>query len=59
MPTKSARFKAVDALLLALAGLPLVCGMVLKILTTPSSADIDISGGHGAEDFDHPILSRY
>ena len=44
MPTKSARFKAVDALLLALAGLPLVCGMVLKILTTPSSADIDISG---------------
>lgn len=44
MPTKSARFKAVDALLLALAGLPLVCGMVLKILTTPSSSGIEISG---------------
>ena len=44
MTKKSRGFVAVDVLLLSLALLPLVCGMVLKVLTTPSSADIDISG---------------
>lgn len=44
MTKKSRGFVAVDVLLLCLALLPLVCGMVLKVLTTPSSADIDISG---------------
>lgn len=44
MKNKSRRFMAVDILLIVLMILPLVCGMVLKILTTPESSGISISG---------------
>ena len=41
---KTNRMDAVDILLLVLAILPLAAGMVMKVLFTPGSADIDISG---------------
>ena len=44
MNRKSARFRAVDVLLIAMMILPLVAGMALKILTTPASDGIEISG---------------
>lgn len=44
MNMKSRRFRTVDILLLVLAALPLVAGMVLKILFTPASDDIEIVG---------------
>lgn len=44
MNTHSRRFKAVDALLLTGAILPLIVGMVLKILTTPPTEGISITG---------------
>lgn len=44
MNIKSRRFVAVDILLIVMMILPLVCGMVLKIVTTPPSEGISISG---------------
>lgn len=44
MKTVSRRFRAVDILLLVLAVLPLAVGIVLKILFTPASEDIQIAG---------------
>lgn len=44
MTEKSRRFKAVDILLLTLSVLPLVAGMVLKVLTATPSGGIDIAG---------------
>lgn len=44
MNRKSARFRAVDVLLIAMMILPLAAGMALKILTTPASEGIEISG---------------
>jgi len=44
MNTKSRRFKAVDILLIAMMVLPILCGIVLKVLTTPQSEDIAITG---------------
>lgn len=44
MTTKSRLFKAVDLLYLALTLLPIVCGIVLRILTKPASEGISISG---------------
>ena len=44
MKPKSRRFVAVDVLLLFLMILPLVAGILLKILTTPASEDISITG---------------
>ena len=44
MDRKSARFRAVDVLLIAMMILPLAAGMALKILTTPASEGIEISG---------------
>lgn len=44
MKSKSRRFAAVDILLIALMVLPLIFGLVLKILTTPPSEGISISG---------------
>ena len=44
MNRKSARFRAVDVLLIAMIILPLAAGMALKILTTPASEGIEISG---------------
>ena len=44
MKTKSRRFAAVDLLLITMMILPLVGAMVLKVLTTPASEGIQISG---------------
>ena len=44
MTNKSRLFKAVDLLYLALTLLPIVCGIVLRILTKPASEGISISG---------------
>ncbi len=44
MNTKSRRFLAVDILLIALTVLPLIAGMIIKILTTPLSGGIEITG---------------
>lgn len=44
MNSKSLRFKAADMLYLSLAILPFVFGIVLKILTTPPSEGIAVSG---------------
>lgn len=44
MNVKSRSFKIVDILYLATAILPFVCGILLKILTTPQSDGIAISG---------------
>ena len=44
MNVKSRRFKAVDMLLLAGAILPLLAAIVLKVLTTPASDGINITG---------------
>lgn len=44
MNRKSARFRAVDVLLIAMMILPLAAGMALKLLTTPASEGIEISG---------------
>ena len=44
MNTNSRRFKAVDILLLAGAILPLATAMALKVLTTPPSEGINITG---------------
>lgn len=44
MKTKSLSFKIADILYLCLAIVPLIAGMVIKILTTPESKGIEISG---------------
>ncbi len=44
METKNRRFVVLDRLYLVLAILPLVCGMVIKVLTTPASEGIEIAG---------------
>ncbi len=44
MEKKSRLFRATDILLIILAVLPIVFGMVLKVLTNPASADIEITG---------------
>ena len=44
MKTTSRRFRAVDILLLLMMILPLVAAMVLKVLTTPASDGIAITG---------------
>lgn len=44
MKENGRRFKTVDAVLIVLMLLPLIFGMVLKILTAPASDDIEITG---------------
>ncbi len=44
METKNRRFVLIDRLYLVLAALPLIFGMVLKVLTTPASEGIEITG---------------
>jgi len=44
MNNKSLRFKIVDILYILMMILPLVCGMVIKILTRPVSSGISVSG---------------
>lgn len=41
---KSLKFKIVDILLILMMVLPLVCGMVLQVLTKPASSGVSISG---------------
>ena len=55
MNTKSRRFKAVDILLLTGAILPLLAAIVLKILTTPASEGINITGALIYYTIDLPI----
>ena len=55
MKRKSRGFIAVDVLLLALAILPLIGGMVLKILTNVPSDDITITGAQIYFTIDLPI----
>lgn len=44
MNTKSLRFKIVDAFYIAMMIIPIICGIVLKVLTTPASEGVSISG---------------
>lgn len=44
MDKKSRLFKATDIMLIVLAILPVIFGMVLKVLVNPPSADIEITG---------------
>lgn len=44
MNNKSLRFKVVDWLLIALMILPLIAGIALKVMTTPASDGIEITG---------------
>ena len=44
MDKKSRLFKATDILLIILAVLPIVFGMVLKVLINPPASDIEITG---------------
>ena len=44
MQTATRRFRAVDALLIILMLLPLLCGIVIKILFVPPGEGMDISG---------------
>lgn len=44
MPKKSRRFVAVDLLFILMMILPILCAIILKILTTPASEGITITG---------------
>ncbi len=44
MDKNDRRFRAADILLLTLAALPVLCGILLKVLYTPASDDINITG---------------
>ncbi len=44
MKKKSGLFRLVDVLLLLMTVLPIVCGMVIKVLTKPAAEGIEISG---------------
>lgn len=44
MDKKSRLFRATDIMLIVLAILPIIFGMVLKVLTNPPSSDIEITG---------------
>lgn len=44
MKNKSRRFMAVDILLIAMMILPIILGMVLKVLTTPQSEGVSVTG---------------
>ena len=55
MNNKSLRFKVVDWLLIALMILPLVAGIALKVLTTPASDGIEITGARVYWEFPMPL----
>lgn len=57
MNNKSLRFKAVDIIYLAVAILPFVFGIILKVLTTPASEGIAISGARVFFEVEMPIQS--
>ena len=44
MDKKSRLFRATDILFLVLAALPIVFGMVLKVLINPISSEIEVTG---------------
>ena len=55
MNNKSLRFKVVDWLLIALIVLPLLAGITLKVLTTPGSDSIEITGARVYAKFPMPL----
>ena len=55
MNERSLRFKIVDILLIALMILPLVAGIALKVLTTPASDGIEITGARVYWEFPMPL----
>lgn len=55
MNNKSLRFKVVDWLLIALIVLPLLAGITLKVLTTPGSDSIEITGARVYARFSMPL----
>ena len=55
MNNKSMRFKVVDWLLIALIVLPLLAGITLKVLTTPGSDSIEITGARVYAKFPMPL----
>lgn len=55
MKKSECRFKLQDVVLLALAALPLAFAIVLKVLYTPVSEDISITGAHIFYALDMPI----
>ena len=59
MNTKSRRFKAVDILLLLGTILPLLGAIVLKVLTTPASEGINITGAQIYFTIDMPLQPLY
>ena len=59
MNTKSRRFKAVDILLLVGTILPLLGAIVLKVLTTPASDGINITGAQIYFTIDMPLQPLY
>ena len=46
MENKDRRFRILDAAYLMMMILPIICGIVLKILTAPPSDGIALSGAH-------------
>lgn len=46
MNVKSFRFRLVDGLLLAMAALPILCGILLSVLFLPASEGIEITGAY-------------
>ena len=44
MNTKSLRFRIVDAFYISMMIIPIVAGIVLKVVTTPPSEGINITG---------------
>ncbi len=55
MEHKTTRFRMVDILLIVLALLPLIFGMVLKVLYTPASGEIEITGAMIYTTFQIPL----
>jgi len=54
---KSSRFKAVDRALIALMILPILACMVLKVLTTPASEGVEITGARIFFEIPLPLMS--
>lgn len=54
---KTFKFKLIDALLILLMILPIVCGMVLRVLTKPLSEGISITGAMIFKEISFPVQS--
>ncbi|SCW50696.1 F-type H+-transporting ATPase subunit a [Ruminococcaceae bacterium YRB3002] len=55
MPEKTTAFKVRDILFLIMTVLPIVCGIVIRVLFVPSSDGIEISGAHIFFNMDFPV----